>query len=149
MQKSQEKDGVVAADVAKQADAAFRRFRIMIVDDSDDNARLFGILLRQMGHEVASTYNGEEGLELAKTFRPDIIFSDISMPLMDGLEFAAALKADPATKDVILIAHSGYGDQRHRDDAKAAGFDHYVVKSSDPAGLKTLLASISKAKQTT
>jgi two-component system CheB/CheR fusion protein len=80
-------------------------------------------------------------LEAARTFRPEVVLLDIGLPGMDGYEVARRLRADRATADALLIAVTGWGQERDRERVKAAGFDHHLVKPLDPDTLKTILTA--------
>lgn len=122
------------------------RYRILVVDDSAVMAKLFAMMLELMGHETCFASDGEIALDLLDSFRPEIIFSDLSMEKMDGIEFAARVRANEQHRDVILVVHSGYGDARNRDRAAAAGFDFYLVKPAEPRNLTPLFIEIAARK---
>ena len=77
---------------------------ILIVDDNDDFRFIFRALLARHGYEVHDAPNGDVGVRMAREVRPDAIILDIAMPVMGGLEAAAALKSDPATARIPILA---------------------------------------------
>lgn len=79
---------------------------ILLVDDDPDLIELYTEILEQPGHVVASAPNGQAGLELARELQPDLIITDFSMPVMDGLELCRRLREDERLCAVPLIIHS-------------------------------------------
>lgn len=77
--------------------------RILIVDDELDILKVLKFRLTQRGYEIATAVNGQEGLERAKEFKPDLILADIVMPIIKGDELCQQIKADPATRHIAVI----------------------------------------------
>ncbi|MEP7328487.1 MAG: response regulator [Betaproteobacteria bacterium] len=117
--------------------------RLLVVDDNQDAAISLAMLLRLLGHEVWIAHNGTDALELAATHRPDMIFLDIGMPVMDGYEAARRLRQQPELKNTVLAALTGWDQQESRRRAADAGFDHHLVKPLEPKVLEGLLAKLS------
>ena len=115
--------------------------RILVVDDSADSAAMLCALLEINGHTVAMSNTGREALATAASFRPGIVFLDIGLPDMTGYEVAATLRAMPETAGATLVALTGYGQQKDKKDAMAAGFDHHLVK---PINFDALMALTSR-----
>ena len=113
--------------------------RILVVDDNVDAAEALGELLRDYGHEVATAHDGPQALDNARLHHPEIILLDISMPEMDGYEVARRMRGELGLGDALLIALSGYGEDRHRRLAREAGFDQHVTKPVDASKLEELL----------
>lgn len=112
----------VARDVAR---------RILIVDDNTDSARTLSILQRRLGHETRTAFSGVEALAVANEFNPDVVLLDIGLPGMDGFEVARQMRATPALAGVFLVAMTGYGSDKDRDEGRRAGFDEFLVKPID------------------
>ena len=112
---------------------------ILAVDDNADSVTAFALLLRQLGHEVEEAHDGVTALAIARRMRPSVIFLDLNMPRMNGHEVARALRADPAFSRTLIIAVSGFGQPNDVEAARAAGFDHYIVKPYDIDFVKSLL----------
>ncbi len=122
-----------------------RSLRVLVVDDNEDTAEMMGLLLGMDGHEVEVAHTGPSALEAAAARRPDVIVLDIGLPGLDGYQVAQRLRQDPAYKDVLLIAASGYGQEADRRRSWEAGFDHHLVKPVDPAEIQRLLAEAALA----
>jgi two-component system CheB/CheR fusion protein len=113
--------------------------RILIVEDNHDTADSLQMLLEALGHEVRVAYNGPEGVVRAEQWQPEVILSDIGLPGLDGYGVARALRRNPATARVRLIAVTGYGSETDRRQAFEAGFDFHLTKPVDPVVLVTLI----------
>jgi two-component system CheB/CheR fusion protein len=102
--------------------------RVLVVEDNRDAAESLSLLLEIRGHQVAIAHDGAEGLKAARAFEPDVIISDLGLPVLDGFGLARALRADGRLRLVRLIALSGYD---RREEALAAGFDDQLVKPGE------------------
>ena len=118
-----------------------RHARILVVDDNDDAAQSLALILRLEGNEVAVARDGHEALALLDEFVPEAAVLDIGLPKMSGYELAAALRADPRTRSIALIALTGYGRGTDRQRALDAGFDEHLVK---PVELDALLTTLNR-----
>ena len=121
--------------------APARRQRILVVDDNVDAARMLAMFLEAAGHEVLVEHRALDGLQRARSDQPDICILDIGLPDMDGNALATRLRQDPGTAGMLLIAATGYGSERDKQDALAAGFDHHMVKPIDSSVLFGLIES--------
>jgi CheY-like chemotaxis protein len=110
-------------------------WRVLIVDDSPAITSTFSKLLNLLGHETQIADNGEEALSFAINQLPDVVFSDLEMPRLNGYEFARQIRTHSRSKSPLLVAVSGYGRLEDRTRALEAGFDHFLVK---PAMLSDL-----------
>ena len=115
--------------------------RVLVVDDNVDVADMLVVMLQMFGHEVQAAYSGQTALETAVEYQPDVVLLDIGLPDMDGYEVARRLRRQPQTKDVRLIAMTGYGQDSDRQSSQEAGFDHHLVKPVDSQKLQDLLAT--------
>lgn len=109
-------------------DAQLSALRILVVDDNQDAADSLAMLLIELGHSVRRAYDGRTALLLAAQHRPQLIFLDLIMPRMDGLELAHALRELPGLDAVSIFAVTGHSDDELRDLTRAAGFHGYLVK---------------------
>ena len=124
-----------------KANIGTNRQRILVVDDNLDSAESISALVALLGHEVKCVYDGEAALEIARSFRPDVILLDVGLPGKDGLEVARILRKDPAFADTRVIAVTGYGQEKDRRETRAAGFDDHFVKPVSLPALQNLLKS--------
>ena len=118
-----------------------------MVDDNRDAADGLGLLLDLHGHDTRVAYEAEGALEAAKAFRPDVAILDIGMPVMDGYELARRLKKTPEAENTVLVAMTGWGQEEDVRKGKEAGFDHHLVKPSEPAVLEKLLAEVAARRK--
>jgi PAS domain S-box-containing protein len=128
-----------AAVPLRPSHPAAKSRRVLVVDDNADAADSIALLLRAHGCEVEVGYDGHAALALARRQRPEVLLLDIGLPGMDGYALAQALREDPAVRDATFIALTGYGLSRDRERARAAGFDHHLLKPVDLPALLTLL----------
>jgi PAS domain S-box-containing protein len=117
--------------------------RVLIVDDNRDSADSLAMLLRLMGHEVGTAYDGEQAVEAAEDLRPDVGLLDIGMPRLNGYDACRRIREQPWGQGVFLIALTGWGQEEDRRRTEEAGFNHHIVKPVDPVALMKLLASLS------
>jgi CheY-like chemotaxis protein len=110
--------------------------RILIVDDDRFAADTARALLELAGHTVEVAYSGVGGIELGKTFFPEVVLCDLFLAdVIDGYAVARALRADPSTHGALLVAITGFAHTRDRDEAWEAGFDRFVSKPVDVMAL--------------
>jgi len=119
-----------------------RRLRVLVVDDNRDAAQTLQLLLEAGGHEVTVAHSGLRALELAQATSPQLCLLDIGLPDINGYHLARGLRALPHTANATLAAVTGYGRREDRDQADAAGFDHYFVKPVDVEALTALIAKL-------
>ncbi|MDB5958979.1 MAG: response regulator [Massilia sp.] len=117
---------------------------IMVVDDNVDAATMLAMLLEASGHRVAVEHGAHAALRRVNEMEiaPDVCLLDIGLPDIDGIELARRLRQLPATADSLLIAATGYGHENDRNQTKAAGFDHHLVKPIDIKELLLLLKGV-------
>ena len=133
--------GPVAAPAAPAPAARETPRRMLIVDDNEDSTRSMAILQKRRGHETRTAFTGPDAVTAAAEFAPNVVLLDIGLPGMDGYEVARRLRAMPALAGAFLVAMSGYGSDEDRANARAAGFDEYMVKPVDLDRLRELLQS--------
>jgi signal transduction histidine kinase/CheY-like chemotaxis protein len=114
--------------------------RILVVDDNRDAADLLGRLLIMNGHDVLIAYSGEDALQRALEFKPEIGLLDIGMPQMDGYELAARLRREPGLATIFLVAITGWGQEEDRRRTLSAGFNAHLTKPASPEEITRLLA---------
>jgi PAS domain S-box-containing protein len=116
--------------------------RVLVVDDNEDAAEMCATLLELAGHDVRRAYNGRSALALATAFRPRVVLLDIGLPDIDGYEVARLLRRAPWAAGISLIAVSGWGQERDKQHALEAGFDHHLTKPIDLQALACVLQPI-------
>lgn len=124
--------------VAEQTEVSEGTKKVLIVDDNTDAADTLAQLLTMTGHTVLAAYTGQQAIDAAVRFKPDIIFLDIGLPDFSGYEVAAQLRASPDGGKFTLIALTGYGQEQDRNNAFASGFDDHFAKPVDFDKLRKL-----------
>jgi signal transduction histidine kinase len=119
--------------------------RVLVVDDNRDSAKTMSFLVRRMGHQVRTAFDGGEAIEAAVEFHPDVVLLDLGLPVVDGFEAARRIRATSADPP-ILVALTGWGQEEDRRRTKSAGFDHHLVKPIDRRTLQGLLDGIVSMK---
>jgi CheY-like chemotaxis protein len=114
--------------------------RILIVDDNATNLKLVAYLMKANGYDVATALDAESAIDSLRVTRPDVILMDIQLPGIDGLELTRRLKADPGTRDIVIIAVTAYAMKGDQDKAFAAGCDEYITKPIDTRALPETIA---------
>ena len=114
--------------------------RILIVDDNPQNLKLIRVLLQSVGYEVATAIDAEDAQAQLVSFVPRLILMDIQLPGMDGLELTRRLKADPARRQIAIVALTAYAMKGDDEQARAAGCDGYVSKPIDADHLLAVIA---------
>lgn len=113
---------------------------ILVVDDNPANLDLLTFLLERLGHEVRTAADAVEAFQVLEEFRPRLIMMDIQLPGMDGLELTRRLKADPANRDIAIVALTAYAMKGDEERALAAGCDGYVSKPVDTRLLPDIIS---------
>jgi len=112
------------------------RQRLLLVDDNLETISALQKLFLMKGYEVETANDGLSAIALAETYRPQMAVLDIGLPGANGYEVAEALREQYAGEPLLLIALSGYGQQKDRDRSREAGFDHHLLK---PANFKAII----------
>jgi len=113
--------------------------KILLVEDNDDNRDMLKRRLERKGYEVVIALNGQEGVETAIAEAPDLVLMDMSLPVLDGWEATARIKAHPVTRAIPVIALTAHAMSGDREKAVAVGCDDYDTK---PVELPRLLDKI-------
>ncbi len=121
-----------------------KRLKVLVVDDHASAAETTGQMLALVGHDIVLAHDGPEALAVAREARPDVIMLDIGLPGMSGYDVCRELRKDPAFQHTTLIAQTGWGQERDREQAYEAGFDHHLTKPLDLGDLSHLLAKIAE-----
>jgi CheY-like chemotaxis protein len=104
------------------------------------------IMLRMIGHETNTAYDGLEAVQAAATFRPEVVLLDIGLPKMNGYKVAQHIRKQPWGSGMALIALTGWGQEEDKRRAFDAGFDYHLTKPVDTVSLEKLLALIAPVR---
>jgi two-component system cell cycle response regulator DivK len=120
--------------------------RVLLVEDDGDGRRLYALWLTEAGFAVKEAHNGFQALERAFESIPDVVVTDLNIPGIDGFELTRRLKLDPRTRQVPVIAVTGYAAfQADPGRARRAGCDVVLEKPCSPddleAAIRTLINS--------
>jgi CheY-like chemotaxis protein len=115
--------------------------RILLVDDSTDIRECYRAFLEQMGHEVAEAISGKNAVARALQFKPQMIFMDLSLPDIDGIQATSALRAISTFTHLPIIAMTAHTGMQWQEKATAAGCDAYLEK---PLSRSTLAGVIER-----
>jgi CheY-like chemotaxis protein len=122
---------------------AFRApYRILVVDDNKDAAESLQMLLRLLGSEVRTAYDGLRALELAEQFLPHAVVLDIGLPKLDGFHAARLIRAQEWGQSMVLVAVSGWCRDVDREQSLNAGFDGHLAKPVRVEELRNLIQSL-------
>jgi CheY-like chemotaxis protein len=116
--------------------------RILIVDDNVTNMKLVAYLVRAKGYDVVTASDAETAIVAINEHSPRLILMDVQLPGIDGLELTRRLKADPATRDIIIVAVTAYAMKGDQERALEAGCDDYVTKPIDTRALPNTIARL-------
>jgi len=129
-----------AAKDAEEPSGTFQPpLKILVVDDNADAADSLSMLLLAQGHVVLTASNGRRAVELAETFRPNVIFMDVAMPELDGIAATRAIRRKSWGTDMHIIALTAWGQEADRRRTREVGMDAHLVKPVDPRALLAAL----------
>jgi two-component system cell cycle response regulator DivK len=112
---------------------------VLIIDDSQSNLILTATILSRAGHTAFQAGKAMDGIEIAREKHPDLILMDLGLPDIDGITATHILKTDPQTRTIPIIALTGFGSDKDKAHALAAGCDGFLAKPFDS---KELLAQV-------
>jgi len=120
--------------------------RVLVVDDNPLNTELVGFVLQADGFAVQTAADAVEALAQIARQRPEVILMDIQLPGMDGMTLTQQLKADAATRDIVVIAFTAYAMKGDENRLRAAGCDGYLSKPINvahfAAQVRTVVAAV-------
>lgn len=114
--------------------------RVLVVEDDEHSAFALEMLLKHEGVDARVAKNGENAIQQAEDWRPQIVLLDIGLPGMNGYQVAEAIRATPWGPGMLLVAITGYGAESDRARSRAVGFDEHWTKPLDPWRLVALLS---------
>jgi CheY-like chemotaxis protein len=138
-------DMIVAADVASLIEAARAEQakplpRVMVVDDDPSGAYSLARIIKLLGYTVETAADGPSAIEMARRIRPDVVFVDLRMPGMDGVELADALRSEGLAQHIV--AATAYRSELERERTAAAGFAAHLVKPIERSMLEQVLTRL-------
>jgi CheY-like chemotaxis protein len=113
----------------------------VLADDNLDALHALDLVLRTKGYEVTTAVDGADALSKLRMHRPDVALLDIGMPLLDGYEVARRVRQEPWGQAMLLVAVTGWGQDRDRQQANSAGFDLHLTKPVSLATLERMMAA--------
>lgn len=116
--------------------------RILYVEDNDDNVFVVKTRLERAGYTILVAVNGQEGLDMARAERPDLILMDLSLPEVDGWEATRRLKSAEETRGIPIVALSAHAMAGDREKALEAGCDDFDTKPVDFTRLRAKIAAL-------
>jgi CheY-like chemotaxis protein len=120
--------------------------KVLLVEDNEMNRDMLSRRLTRNGYDVVIAVNGQEGIEMAASEKPDLILMDMSLPVLDGWEATRKLKADQATASIPVIALTAHAMESDREKALAAGCDDFDTKPIElPRLLEKMKAFVADA----
>jgi DNA-binding response OmpR family regulator len=120
---------------------------VLVIDDDPVILKLLRVNFELEGFTVITANDGREGVERAKTDRPDVVISDIMMPTMNGLELVSTLRSDPATADLPVLLLSAKAQMVDVQRGFELGADDYVTKPFDPIELIDKVTALAAARR--
>lgn len=122
-----------------ESQQAHRGARVLVADDSIDSTVGLTTFVEVLGHDARTAYDGRAALELALGWRPDVLFLDLAMPLIDGHEVCRRIRREPWGRRALIVAVTGFGRSEDRWLSRDAGFDRHLVKPVNPRAIAELL----------
>jgi len=116
--------------------------KILIVEDNPQNMKVMQLTLRPLGHEIFEATDGEQGVEVARRERPDLILMDVQLPKMNGLDATRAIRSYDELKRTQIVAITAYARKADKDKAIAAGCDAYISKPINTRDVRGVVAGL-------
>jgi CheY-like chemotaxis protein len=121
-----------------------RRLNVLLVEDNADERALFGYMLALAGYKVKVVSNGLEAFAEIQVDRPDVIVTDIAMPVLSGLDFITALRSNEELADLPVVAITSFGEKL-REEARAAGATDSIDKPNELERMREVInAAVSR-----
>ena len=121
--------------------------RVLVVDDEDDLLELVRYNLAKDGYDVECVGSGEQALQSARTNPPDLVVLDLMLPAVDGLEVCRRLKADPKTRDILIVMLTAKGEEADMVAGLERGADDYIAKPFSPRVLSARVKALLRRKE--
>lgn len=120
--------------------------RILIADDNQQNVELMEAYLSSLDCEIATSYDGEQTLKAVEAFKPDLILLDIMMPKLSGFEVCSKLRANPATKNVLVLMVTALNEASDFERGVSAGTDDFLTKPVNKVELLCRIRSLLRVR---
>jgi DNA-binding response OmpR family regulator len=130
----------------RDARDAGRKVRILVVDDSIDAADSMCAVLRLFGNDADMAHDGESAIALVKTYQPDLVLMDLSLPTLSGLDAGRQVREALAPQPVVVVAMTGWGRDEDRAMSLQYGFNGHLTKPVDFQQLKTIIRDVAVAR---
>ena len=118
--------------------------RILVIEDNPQNRVLVKDVLEFHGYEIIEAADGQTGIEMVKSHKPDLILMDIQIPVMDGITAGKIIRGDPDTKNIKMIAVTSFAMLGDKERIMEAGFDRYIAKPINTRELPDLIKEMLK-----
>jgi two-component system cell cycle response regulator DivK len=115
---------------------------ILVVEDYEDTSLAMRLALERKGYHILEASDGEQAVAVAVRARPDVVLMDLNLPVLDGLAAAGRIRANPDSRDTIIVAVTAHQDQDYRARALAAGCNAFVTKPIDFEWLDDLIMNL-------
>jgi len=116
--------------------------KILLADDEEDIKSVVSLFLESKGYEIITAYDGLSALDMARTEKPDLILLDVMMPVVNGYEVCARLKADEELRDIPVVMLSAMAQSESVDKGLSAGAVDYIVKPFDPVAMEQVVSRV-------
>ena len=123
--------------------------RILVVDDLKDITESMSLLFEALGHETRTAADGQQAVDAANAFAPDIVFMDLDMPVLNGYEAAREIRSAPLPHQPFMIALTAATGAATEIATRAVGFDFHLRKPADTNALLALVADLSTRTRAT
>ena len=139
--------GVAPVPTAAPQRADARDVTVLVVDDNEDSADSLREMLNAAGYRASSAYTGRAALDAVAEDKPDVALLDIGLPDIDGYEVCRRIRSQSGMHQPVLIAVTGWGQERDKERASASGFNGHLTKPADPAKLMAMLREMVSASR--
>jgi CheY-like chemotaxis protein len=118
--------------------------KILLVEDNNDSREIMNLFITKMGHHAIAAKNSNEAIALAEAERPDLIFMDMQLPDVDGVETTAILKQNPKTSHIPVVALTAWMSELWQEKASKVGIATYLLKPTSSQTLKETIEAHTK-----
>ncbi len=130
------------SEVCSEAEKTLEEKKILVVDDEPFILKSLSFVLMKEGFQIETATNGLEAMEKIRQEKPDIVFLDIMMPKMNGMEVCQWIRQDPVLKNIYVIILTAKGQEMDREKGFSIGADEYMKKPFSPSSVVQRLKEI-------